>query len=246
MRTFTIQAVPIVLEVFPGVWMPSPNGLFYANHLEVAPGERIIDIGTGSGILAIWAAKAGAVAHATDTDERAVRAARHNAGLNAVSVMLDHGELFGSLPGPFDAIFANLPNEIVAPAHLAELALDDQRVLGGGPDGNAALLALLDAAPPYMHATSRLYLAVHSLTNYQRTLRHALARYRLCLRGLAELPAKAFVAAHAAFYRRLQSAGTIALGERQGAFFTVAYVYELRLGPAAGTQSDAHLARGLS
>ena len=236
MRTFTIQAVPIVLEEFPGVWMPSPNGLFYANHLEVAPGERIIDIGTGSGILAIWAAKAGAVAHATDTDERAVRAARHNAELNAVSVRLDHGELFGSFQGPFDAIFANLPNEIVAPAHLAELAPDDQRVLAGGPDGNAALLALLEAAHTYMHATSRLYLAVHSLTNYQQTLRHALARYRVCLRGMAELPAKPFVAAHAPFYRRLQSAGTIALIERQGAFFTVGYVYELRLGAAGGTQ----------
>jgi ribosomal protein L11 methyltransferase len=70
---------------------------------------RVLDIGTGSGILAIAAAKLGAKeVCAADVDPDACRVAFENAALNGVA---DRIEVFGSLQavkGTFDVILANL------------------------------------------------------------------------------------------------------------------------------------------
>src|SRR5262249_3184507 len=50
-------------------------------------GERVLDYGCGSGILAIASAKLGAASvHAVDIDPQALETAKANAGLNAVAI----------------------------------------------------------------------------------------------------------------------------------------------------------------
>jgi release factor glutamine methyltransferase len=228
--TLTVLDVQVALEPAEGVFMPSPNGLFYARSLRVEPGERVIDIGTGSGVLAIAAARRGARASATDVDARAVAAATHNARLNGVEVEFQVGALFAGFTGPFDVILANLPNEIVAPAYLRTLSGADARTFDGGAKGNAPLLALLAAAPRYMHDRSRLYLAVHTLTDYHHTLRAAMRDFAVRLVDLAPLPAKPFVVEHLDFYRPLDDAGAINIfHDAGGRWYTYGYVYELTL-----------------
>jgi methylase of polypeptide subunit release factors len=232
-RQLTLQGTDIIIQDYPGVWSPSPNGLFYANQLAVKPGERVIDIGTGSGILAIWAAKHGAHVVATDTDSRAVEAAAGNAEINGVHLELYCGPLFAGTQERFDAVFANLPNEIVAPAHLETLAPMEQRVFAGGERGNEVVLALLEAAPAHLRPEARIYLPVHSLTDYRGTLAAASKAYETRLISQAELPAKSFVHDHRRFYRQLEDDGVIVLVERDGRIWTIGYVYELRLKAAA-------------
>ena len=228
--TLTVFGAPVRLEPAEGVFMPSPNGLFYARSIAIAPGERVIDIGTGSGVLAIAAAKCGARVAATDIDPRAVASARHNAAVNGVEVEVERGALFAPFEGPFDVILANLPNEIVAPGHLAHLDPRDAQTFAGGSAGNQQLLALLAAASAYMHERSRLYLGVHSLTDYHGTLRAALARYAVRLLDLSALPAKPFVVEHLDFYRTLDDAGLIQIFQSaDGRWHTYGYVYELTL-----------------
>lgn len=231
----TVFGASIVLEPADGVYTPTPNGMFYARSIRIGRGERVIDIGTGSGVLAVAAAKAGGQVVATDIDPRAVAAAERNAALNSVSIDLAVGALFGPFTGPFEVILANLPNEIVAPAHLARLAPEEARTFSGGTRGNEHLLALLAVADRYMHTRSRLYLAVHSLTDFHGTLRAALQRYAVRLIDFSALPAKSFVAENLDFYRELADAGTIQVfqgpdGQRQ----TYGYVYELTLPEALG------------
>jgi methylase of polypeptide subunit release factors len=224
----TVFGASIVLEPADGVFIPTPNGMFYSRSIRIGRGERIIDIGTGSGVLAVAAAKAGGQVVATDIDSRAVAAAERNAALNNVSIDVAVGALFGPFTGPFEVILANLPNEIVAPAHLARLAPDEARTFSGGEHGNEHLVSLLAVADRYMHARSRLYLGVHSLTDYHGTLRAALARYAVRLIDFSALPAKSFVVENLDFYRDLAAAGVIQIFQApDGQWQTYGYVYEL-------------------
>lgn len=223
--------VPVALDAADGVFTPTPHGMFYASAVRVAPGERVIDIGTGSGVLAIAAAKVAARVVATDIDARAVAAAAHNAALNGVLIDARVGPLFAGVDGPFDVVLANLPNEIVAPEYLATLAPDDARTFVSGPAGNEALLALLEAAHAHMRAGGRLYLGVYALTDYHATLRAALARYTVRLVAHAPLPVKPYVTAHLEFYRGLHASGIVQLfQDPDGRWSSWGYVYELSPG----------------
>lgn len=76
-----------------------------------ASGWRVLDVGTGTGVLAIAAAKLGADAVvAVDTDPDAIDVASENIGRNDVTVELRHGSLEGT-EGRFDVVLANLTSE---------------------------------------------------------------------------------------------------------------------------------------
>jgi hypothetical protein len=81
-----------------------------------------------------------------------------------------------------------------------------------------------------MSPDSRLYLGVHSLTDYHATLRSAIRRYSARLLDLAELPGKAFVTENLAFYQALNEAGVIHIFRNpSGQWCTFGYVYQLAL-----------------
>ena len=90
---------------------------------RVRGGERVLDIGTGSGILAIAALKLGAaVAEGVDIDPVAVRTAGENAALNGVGrdrytvrwgdVVTDQA-LRQELGGPYDVVVANIVADVI-------------------------------------------------------------------------------------------------------------------------------------
>ncbi len=97
----TSQANDIVLELDPGMAFgtglhPTTQMCLLALEKYVRGGERVLDLGTGSGILAIAAVKLGAAAClATDIDPVAVEAARANVSANHVSdrVQVEQGSL---------------------------------------------------------------------------------------------------------------------------------------------------------
>lgn len=78
---------------------------------KIAGGERVLDIGTGSGILAIAALKLGAAsAEGVDIDPVAVRTAGENAALNGVADKLTVlvGDLSDKASGQYDVVVANI------------------------------------------------------------------------------------------------------------------------------------------
>jgi methylase of polypeptide subunit release factors len=77
---------------------------------EVRPGERWVDMGCGSGVVAIALARAGAEVTAIDVDPACVAATRANAALHGVTVEVVRSDLFGALPGRrFDVVAYNIP-----------------------------------------------------------------------------------------------------------------------------------------
>lgn len=65
------------------------------DHPDVVRDRRVLDFGTGSGLVAIAAAMAGGRVHAVDIDPFAVTAAALNAEANAVAITTEHGDVTG-------------------------------------------------------------------------------------------------------------------------------------------------------
>ena len=95
---------------------------------------RLLDCGTGTGILAIAALKLGArEAVGYDIDEWSVDNARHNAVINRVddrfrSLLGDAGQVIPALDGTFDVVTANINRNIL----LADMPLFVSRLVPGG------------------------------------------------------------------------------------------------------------------
>lgn len=77
-------------------------------------GRSVLDVGTGSGVLAIAAARLGAASVvACDTDPLAVQTARRNAALNGVEVRTFEGSV-DAVVETFDVVVANLDSDTIA------------------------------------------------------------------------------------------------------------------------------------
>ena len=114
-RTYAPAEKEIVLEMDPGLAFgtglhPTTQLCVQAVEDLLEPGDRVLDLGTGTGILALVAAKLGAASVlAVDTDENAVTAARQNVRANGAegAIALRHGSL-GDVQGRYDLILANI------------------------------------------------------------------------------------------------------------------------------------------
>jgi release factor glutamine methyltransferase len=77
---------------------------------QLGPGSAVLDLGTGSGLLAVTAALTGARVVAVDVSRRALASVRLNARLNRVAVDGRRGDLFAAVLGErFDVIVSNPP-----------------------------------------------------------------------------------------------------------------------------------------
>jgi release factor glutamine methyltransferase len=114
---------------------------------------RIVDVGTGSGALAITLAKhcPGAEVVAVDLSADALEVAQANAGKLGVAVRFLQGDLAGPLGGlgPFHLLVANLP--YVPSADIPGLSKDVQAeprlALDGGADGLTLVRRLIKTLP---------------------------------------------------------------------------------------------------
>jgi ribosomal protein L11 methyltransferase len=100
----------------------------------VEKGARVLDVGTGSGILAIAAVLCGADVWACDTDPVAVRTTTENAAVNGVRVALTVGGIDLVPEGRFDLVVANILAPVIerlAPALAARLEPSGRLVVSG-------------------------------------------------------------------------------------------------------------------
>ncbi len=145
-------------EVTPDVLIPRPDTETLVEHaLAQIPSDapfRVLDVGTGSGAIAVTLAaeRPAAMITATDISEAALEVAKRNAVAHGVAerIVFEHVDLL-SIAEPYDVIVSNPP--YIASAELAELE-DEVRVhepktaLEAGEDGLDVVRRLLDTAKP--------------------------------------------------------------------------------------------------
>lgn len=155
------SGTPRVLRLLPGLGFgdaehPTTRAALLQVERLVSPGERVLDLGAGSGILAVAAALLGAGSVlAVERDPYACRAARRNAAANGVGERVEvsretaeAGSLRGR--GPFDGVAANLVPGVLLPLLpdlVAELRDGGWLVLAGVPAGErGGVLSAAEAA----------------------------------------------------------------------------------------------------
>lgn len=107
---------------------------YILDHPERIKGRHVHDIGTGSGLVAIAAAKMGARVTAIDIDPHAVAAARLNAEANGVHIEVERGDaLAGEVQADLITVGDLFYDEALATRSLAFLKTCRAQVLIGDP-----------------------------------------------------------------------------------------------------------------
>ncbi len=127
---------------------------------------RCIDVGTGSGIIALTLAaeRPNARVQAVDRSGNALRLARDNAAKLGLTerVELRQGDLLATCPGPFDLVAANLP--YIPTGDIAGLAREVQHdpmiALDGGADGLAVVARCVTEAHERLAPGGRIALEI--------------------------------------------------------------------------------------
>lgn len=145
-REYAARDEEVVLELDPGMAFgtglhPTTRMCLEQIELRTRPGMRVLDVGTGSGILALAAARLGAEhIHCIDNSSVAVESANANAAANRLSEriqvvpgVLDAAEA-GRLAQAFDLVLANIIARVIgalAP-HLAQVMKPGACLIAGG------------------------------------------------------------------------------------------------------------------
>jgi release factor glutamine methyltransferase len=150
--------------VSPAVLVPRPETeLLVELALRQLTGieqPRVLELGTGSGCIAITLAleRRDAEVTATDRSHAALEVARENAAALGAGLSFVHGSWFEPLPAPaqFDLIVSNPPYVAEGDPHLAALSHEPVRALTSGENGLADLRAIVEGGRAHLGAGGML------------------------------------------------------------------------------------------
>lgn len=159
----TSGIAPEKLIALPGVYSPQADTRLLAEALsqeDLGPGVDVLEIGTGTGAVALGAAATGARVTAVDVSWPAVVSARLNALRLGLPLRVLHGDFAArGLGRRYDLVVANPP---YVPSPSAELpSRGAQRAWDAGPDGRAVIDRICAGAPGLLRRGGAL-LMVHS------------------------------------------------------------------------------------
>ncbi len=171
---------------------PKRGAFFLTRHLPLRAGDRVLDLGTGSGLVAIVVARRGHQVVATDIVPACCESARLNGVLNGVAERLDvrAGDLYAPVAAEaFDVVVSNPAQMPTPPDHAWE---DGQsRADNGGADGWALLGPIIDEAPAHLKPGGRLVFTLFGFLGPERAqdrLRRAGLQPRVLAREAEPFP----------------------------------------------------------
>lgn len=159
-----------IINTSPTVYMPAEDSYLLADNLQVKPGDSVLEIGTGSGIVAMYASKITDKITVTDINFDAVKLAEDNFKANNIENI---EVLFGNLFEPvknrkFDVILFNTP---YLPTDEGDIIDDNLNyAFDGGLNGRKVIDLFLDEVKNHLNPKGIVQLIQSSLSDNDKTL----------------------------------------------------------------------------
>ena len=142
----------------PGLFISTKILLNFVNDLNLAS-TSFLELGAGSGIISILAAKKGALVHASDISRTATENIKLNAEMNNVKINVIESDLFKGIPRQeFDIVIINPPYYKKDPETEEEYAW----FCGSNYE---YFTTLFDSLPSYINSNSKVYIILSEVCN---------------------------------------------------------------------------------
>ncbi|MDR2830366.1 MAG: methyltransferase [Methanobrevibacter sp.] len=158
------------IETNNSVYEPSDDSYLLAENLMIKKGDEVLEIGTGSGIVAINACTLAKSVIATDISYDALRLAEMNIKINKIkNIELCFGNLFESVKNKkFDLILFNPP---YLPTDKDDILEDNlNHAFDGGIDGMKVITPFLNQVKNYLKCGGKVQIIHSSLSKVQETI----------------------------------------------------------------------------
>ena len=152
------------------VYEPSDDTFLLAKNLEIKEGQSVLEIGTGSGLVSMYASLLTDDITATDINYNALELAERNFKLNNIdTIKLEFGDLFEPVKNKkFDVLLFNTP---YLPTDTDDIIDDDLNyAFDGGLDGRNVIDRFLNEAPNHLNDKGIIQMIQSSLSDTERTL----------------------------------------------------------------------------
>ncbi|HMK53502.1 MAG TPA: HemK2/MTQ2 family protein methyltransferase [Methanobacteriaceae archaeon] len=153
----------------PKVYEPAEDSFLLAENVETTRKDEVLEIGTGTGIIAIIAARTARNVVATDINPHAIECTTKNLIANRIfNVELKEGDLFEPVVGKkFNLIIFNTP---YLPTDEDEKKDDLNAAWDGGSDGRKVIDRFLSGILDHLEDKGRLFMVQSSLSDVAKTL----------------------------------------------------------------------------
>jgi release factor glutamine methyltransferase len=145
------------------VYSPGEDSYLLLKHAKPILKGRVLDMGTGSGILAIEAAQHPdvSIVVAVDIDIKAIKHTRKRAEIGGIHLDLRHGDLFEPIKNEFfDIILFN-------PPYLPSEGAPDEPIWAGGNKGSEIINRFLEEASKHLFKTGIILMIYSNLSNFE-------------------------------------------------------------------------------
>ena len=159
-----------IINTSETVYMPAEDSYMLADNLKIKPGDSVLEIGTGTGIVAMYASKITDKITVTDINFDAVQLAEENFKANNIeNIEILFGNLFEPVKDrKFDVILFNTPYLPTDNEDVIEDSLN--YAFDGGLNGRKVIDLFLDEVKNHLNPKGIVQLIQSSLSDNEKTL----------------------------------------------------------------------------
>jgi release factor glutamine methyltransferase len=185
-QTKQVHFKNLVFEVCDQVYEPSEDSFLFAENLDVEKGAFVLDLGAGSGFLAILAAERAKCVFSVDINPFAVRCAKGNAKINNVQnkMVFVQADLFSAFHNvKFDLVLFNAP---YLPSEENEDNSWIARSWAGGASGRNVIDRFIGGVSNFLDSDGRVLMMQSTLAGVNESIAQ-FEKFRFKAKVLASL-----------------------------------------------------------